>query len=136
VSNTYITIGDKCFKQIIGIPMGTNSGGNIVDFYLSKAELDFMKQLLNGEEWYLLDKFSNTTGYLDDILSIDNDYFHRLLYTDIECKGIKGIYPRQAVTLNLESKGTEVNYIDLTLVPHTNSSMKNKLYTIKGSMAN
>ena len=34
VKNTYITLADKQYHQLIGIPMGTNAGVNIVDFYL------------------------------------------------------------------------------------------------------
>ena len=37
VSHTDITINDNCYQQLIGIPMGTNAGVNIVDFYLAKV---------------------------------------------------------------------------------------------------
>jgi hypothetical protein len=93
VNNTYVTLADKCFKQQIGIPMGTNSGVDIVDFYLVKYEYDFMAQLVSLGKWELLTAFSGTMRYLDDILSVDNAVFERLLYNDIDFNGIKGIYP-------------------------------------------
>src|SRR5690348_15019988 len=69
INNTYITLADSCWKQAIGIPMGTNCGVNLVDFYLTKYELDFMVQLKQGNHWELLRIFCNTR-YLDDILAI------------------------------------------------------------------
>ena len=82
VNNTYITLTGKLFKQF-GIPMGTNSGVNIVDFYLMSYELNFIRQLVNLQKWDLVEAFGRTIRYLDDILSIDNLNFNELLYTDI-----------------------------------------------------
>jgi len=79
VSHTYVMVNDKCFQQLIGIPMGTNAGVNIVDFYLAKYELDFMIQILNKQQWNMLNKFKTTMRYLDDILSVENDSFKQLL---------------------------------------------------------
>ena len=47
IRNTYVTVTDKCFQQVIGIPMGTNAGVNIVDYYLTSYELAFCYSL-NG----------------------------------------------------------------------------------------
>ncbi len=68
--------------------MGTNCGVNLVDFYLTKYELDFMLQLKTLQKWDLLNKYSNTLHYLDDILSVDNDTFHQLLYTNMIKDGV------------------------------------------------
>ena len=116
INNTYITVLDKCFHQNIGIPMGTNAGVNIVDFYLTKYELDFMVQLKSLQKWDLLTKFSNTMRYLDDIFSIDNVTFSQLLYTDMVMDGVTGIYPRNAVTRQLGERGESVTYMDTMIL--------------------
>jgi len=132
VNHTYITLADKCFQQLVGIPMGTNSGVNIVDFYLVKYELDFMVQLLDMKQWELLSAFKDTMRYLDDILSIDNAYFQQLLYNDTYLHDVKGIYPRQAVTLQRVDKNVKINYMDTTIgryQANTKHYLFNKLFT-------
>jgi len=133
VSHTYITVIDECFQQLIGIPMGTNAGVNIIDFYLAKYELDFMLQLLQRQRWDMLIKFRTTMRYVDDILSVDNDSFKQLLYNDNLVDGVKGIYPRCAVTLQLVDMATTINYMDVTILRdqshNINHCLHNKLYT-------
>jgi len=131
VNNTHITIADKIFRQCIGIPMGTNAGVNIVDFYLVKYELDFMKQLVDKEKWELITKFEHTMRYLDDILSVDNEFFENYLYNDVTLDGIHGIYPSNAVKLQKVEKGSRINYMDVTIVRFEGKHkvFANKLYT-------
>ena len=88
------------------ISMGTNSGVNIVDFYLMSYELNFIRQLVNLQKWDLMEAFGRTMRYLDDILSIDNLNFNELLYTDVHQNHVMGIYPRHAVTLQLVDRST------------------------------
>ena len=101
--------------------------------YLAKYELDFMVQLLNKQRWEMLNKFSTTLRYLDDILSVDNDSFKQLLYNDNISDGLTGIYPRYAVTLQLVDKATTINYMDVQILRdqshNINHCLHNKLYT-------
>ena len=53
--------------------------------------------------------------YLDDILSVENDSFKQFLYNDNIIDGLKGIYPRYAVTLQLVDMATTINYMDVTI---------------------
>jgi len=132
INNTYITLADSCWKQAIGIPMGTNCGVNLVDFYLTKYELDFMVQLKQGNHWELLRIFCNTMRYLDDILAIDNPLFVKLLYTDCQHEGIKGIYPRGALTIERVSRAEKVQYMDASISRYSGDSkhyMDGKLFT-------
>ena len=118
------------YKQSVGIPMGNNSGVNIVVFYLVSYEIKFMKQLVKLAKWDLLQAFMNTLRYLDDLLTINNAWFSQLLYTDNKHEGVKGIYPRKAVTLQIVDKGLVINYMDSTIsrfpIIH-NNFLSNKL---------
>jgi len=51
VSHTFIMLADQSVQQHIGVPMGTNSEGNLFDGYLFIYELDFMLQLHRLELW-------------------------------------------------------------------------------------
>ena len=127
VKNTYIMVHDTCFQQNIGIPMGTNAGVNMVDFYLTKYEFDFMVQLLHKQRWDMLINFSTTMRYVDDILSVDNASFKQFLYIENTFDGLKGIYPRTAVTLQLVDNASTLNYMDIQILRDHSHNLHNKL---------
>ena len=81
VNNTYIKVANNIYKQVIGIPMGTNAGVNIADFYVVKYEFNFMLQLKLKNLFYCIIMFSRIMRYLDDIAAADNIYFSKLLCT-------------------------------------------------------
>ena len=56
LDNIYIRFGSKLYRQIVGIPMGTNC-----------APLD------------VIEAFNSTSRYLDDLLNIDNNFFDSMV---------------------------------------------------------
>ena len=75
VNNIYIRFGTKLFRQIVGIPMGTNCAPLVADLFLFCYEIDFMMSL--SEE--VIEAFNSTSRYLDHLLNIDNKYFDGLI---------------------------------------------------------
>ena len=77
LDNICIRFGTKLFRQMVGIPMGTNCTPLVAD--LSCYD---MKET----SWYLflkknnlvIEAFRSTCRYLDDLLNIDNKYFDGL----------------------------------------------------------
>ena len=63
------------YKQIAGIPMGTNCAPLIADLFLYCYERDFMSNLQKSQRFDLIDKFNDTSRYLDDIFTTDNLVF-------------------------------------------------------------
>ena len=63
------------YQQIVGIPMGTNWAPLIADLFLYCYERDFMSNLNKSKRFDLIDKFNDTSRYLDDIFTIDNPVF-------------------------------------------------------------
>ena len=53
-------------------PMGTNCAPFIADLFFYCYEKDFMSNLHKSKKLDLVDKFNDTSRYLDDILTIDN----------------------------------------------------------------
>ena len=63
------------YQQIVGIPMGTYCAPLIADLFLYCYERDFMSNLQKSKRFDLIDKFNDTSRYLDDIFTIDNPTF-------------------------------------------------------------
>ena len=106
LNNLFINFGDQFRRQAIGAPTASSCSGGIVNLYLCSYELDFVEQLSNihvsphhPPELVLLAliqrAFLLTSRFLDDISSINNPYFDRLLYTGqtFLATPIRGIYP-------------------------------------------
>ena len=73
----FIRFGSKLYKQIVGIPMGTNCAPLVADLFLFCYERDFMLSLSDNNETDITEAFNFTSRYLDDILNIDNPYFEK-----------------------------------------------------------
>ena len=86
MENMYVQFDDMVYKQIVGIPMGTNRAPLIADLFLYCNERDFMSNLQKSKRFDLIDKFDDTSRYLDDISTIDNTAF---------AEHIPDIYPRE-----------------------------------------
>ena len=75
MDNIYIRFGTKLYRQIVGIPMGTNVIPLIVDLFLSCHDRDFMTSPSDVKQAEIIETFKSTSRYLDDLLNIDNPYF-------------------------------------------------------------
>ena len=71
----YVQFDGMVYQQIVGIPMGTNCAPLIADLFLYCYERDFVSNLQKSKRFDLIDKFNDTSQYLDDIFTIDNPVF-------------------------------------------------------------
>ena len=79
LDNIYIRFGSKLYRQIVGIPMGTNCAPLVADFFLFCYERDFMLSLSEENQSDVIEAFNSTPRYLDDILNIDNNLFDSMV---------------------------------------------------------
>ena len=79
LDNIYIRFGTKLFRQIVGIPTGTNCAPLLADSFMFCYERDFMMSLSVENQSEIIEAFSSTSRYLDDLLTIDNTYFDGLI---------------------------------------------------------
>ena len=83
MDNIYIIYGTiKLYKQIFGIPMGTNCAPLVADLYLRCYKIDFTNSLSDYNQFDIIDiikAFNSTYVYLDDLLNIDNLYFEGMV---------------------------------------------------------
>ena len=77
LDNIFIRFGTKLYRQVVGIPMGTNCAPLVADLFLFCYERDFMMSLSDDKQADVIDAFNTTSRYLDDILNINNVYYTR-----------------------------------------------------------
>ena len=67
-------MGNKVFKQHVGIPMGTNCAPLLANLYLFYYEYNYMKKLIKNN-FLQARRFNNTVRYIDDLLTLNNPGF-------------------------------------------------------------
>ena len=102
LDNTYVRVGNKIFKQCIGIPMGTDCAPYLANLFLYSYEFDFMNNLLKEKNWVMLRKFNKCFRYIDDLLTINNDNFME--------KWKHKIYPPELLLTSDDKSDQEVNF--------------------------
>ena len=75
----YNRFGNKLYRQIVGIPMGTNCASLVADLFLFCYERDFMTSLSGDNQDDIIEAFNPTSRYLDDLVNIDNLYFEGMI---------------------------------------------------------
>ena len=70
LDNIFITFGSKLYRQIVGIPMGTNCAPLVADMFLFCYERDFMLSLSDNNQSDIIEAFNSTSRYLGDLLKV------------------------------------------------------------------
>ena len=73
INNIYIHVGNRVYRQCVGIPMGTDCApllANLLFYY----EYRYMKNLMKNN-LTLAKKYSHTVRYIDDLLTLNNSGF-------------------------------------------------------------
>ena len=118
LDNIFIRFGSKLYRQIVGIPMGTNCAPLVADLFLFCYERDFMLSLSDNNQTDIIEAFNSTFRYLDDLLNIDNPYFEQM---------VGQIYPTELQLNKANSSDTEAPFLDLNL-SITNGNVSFKIY--------
>ena len=75
MDNIFIRFGSKLYRQVVGIPIGTNCAPLVADLFLFCYERDFMLSFSYNNQADVVEAFNSTSRYLDDLLNIDDPYF-------------------------------------------------------------
>ena len=118
LDNIFVRYGDSIYRQVIGIPMGTNCAPLIADLFLYCYERDFMLNLDKNSQADVITAFNNTSRYLDDILNLDNPFFDSL---------ISSIYPNELKLNKANNSDTSAAFLDLDL-SIDNGKISSKIY--------
>ena len=118
LDNIYIRVGTKLYRQIAGIPMGTNCAPLVADLFLFCYERDFLTSFSDVKQAEIIEAFKSTSRYLDDLLNIDNPYFDGI---------INRIYPPELQLNKANTSDTEAPFLDLHL-SISNGFVSSKIY--------
>ena len=116
LDNLFIRFSSTLYRQIVGIPMGTNCARLVADFFC--YERDFMLSLSDKNQTDIIEAFNSTSRYLDDLLNIDNPYFEKM---------VGQIYPTELQLNKTNSFHTKASVLDLDL-SITNGRVSSKIY--------
>ncbi|KAK3092867.1 hypothetical protein FSP39_008071 [Pinctada imbricata] len=75
LDNIYVRFGENLYKQVVGIPMGSNCAPLVADLFSYTYEMEFNQNLQRQEKHNDVKCFIGISRYLDDILTIDNPVF-------------------------------------------------------------
>jgi hypothetical protein len=107
VDNAYIIHDGVVYRQVNGIPMGTNSGPHVANVYLHVYEYDYVQILINANDKEKLVKLKDVFRFQDDLISLnDNGIFQEI---------ISFIYPPEMVVSNTNISKCKVSYLDLLI---------------------
>ena len=98
--------------------MGTNCALLVADLFLFCYERDFMLCLSDNNQTDIIEAFSSTSRYLDDLLNINNPYFEQM---------VGQIYPTELQLNKAIFYDTEAPFLDLNL-SITNGIVSSKIY--------
>ena len=105
LDNIYVKYGKDVYKQMIGIPIGLDSGQDIANLLLYSYESDYVGEI-SKVDLPLARKFKLNERYIDDLFVANFPTFRDHIYR---------IYPRD-LEIKLESSNTlEVTYLDLKI---------------------
>ena len=118
LDNIFISFGSKLYRQIVGIPMGTNCAPLVADLLLFYHERDFRLSPSDNNQSDIIEDFNATSRYLDDLLNIDNPYFEQM---------VGQIYPNELQLNKANSSDTGVPFLDFNL-SIANGIVSSKIY--------
>ena len=106
LDNIYIRFGSKLYRQIVGVPTGTNCAPPVADLFLFCYERDFMLSLSEDNQSGVIEAFNSTSRYLDDLLNIDNNFFDSM---------VNRIYPSELQLNKANVLEAEASFLDFHL---------------------
>ena len=118
LGNIYIRFGSKLYREIVGIPMGTNCAHLVADLFLFCCERNFMVSLSEDNQSGVIEAFNSISRYLDVLLNIDNNFFDSM---------VNRVYPSelQLNTANVSDAEASVWDLHLSL---SDGFVKTKIY--------
>ena len=117
LDNIYVKCGREIYKQIIGIPIGLDSGQDIANLLLFSYESDYVEKL-SKENIILARKFKLCSRYIDDLFVGNFPSFREHIYK---------IYPRELEIKPESNNPVEIAFLDLK-IKYDNSNIIFSIY--------
>ena len=116
IRNCYFKLGDKLFRQDIGIPMGSDPAPAFANLFLFHYESSWLHSIKKSNN-ILARKFGQVFRYIDDLLALNDGHSFETYFHEI--------YPPE-LTLNRENREyTSTNFLDLCI------EIKDRVFTTR-----
>ena len=124
VDNIYVRFGGQLFRQMDGIPMGTNCAPLLAYLFLYSYENEFLDKFIKEGKRKLVRKFSLSYCYTDDLISFNNKRFKEFI-SDIYLKRL---------TISETTESTSVDsYLELLFIRDNSNNITTKLNDKRGT---
>ena len=120
IDNIFISIGNHVFKQVIGIPMGTDCAPLLANLFLFHFEYSYIKEKLSKADYGMALSYKYTVRYIDDLLTFNNPSFEGNIAT---------IYPPELTLKKTTESSNRLSYLDIDIRinnGHFNTSVYDK----------
>ena len=117
VDNIYVRFGGQLFRQMVGIPMGTNCAPLLADLFLYSYENEFLDKLIKEGKRKLTRKFNLSYCYIDDLISFNNKRFKEF---------ISDIYPKELTISETTESTSTASYLDLLFIRDKSNNITTK----------
>ena len=107
IGNIFVQFGGCLFRQVIGIPVGTNCAPLLADLFLYSYQYQFLDNMIRSGHRRLAKSFNLCFRYIDDLIVFNNKKF--LNY-------FKEIYPSQLTVDKANKSDHLADYLDLTFI--------------------
>ena len=107
IDNAFVVFNNNVYRQVIGIPMGTNSGPHVANIYLHQYEHEYFRLLFDRGKNDLLARLEFVFRFQDDLISFND---HGLLQDSL-CE----IYPPVMIVNNTNISACKSNFLDMTI---------------------
>jgi len=143
MNNCYFTVGGSIFRQIIGIPMGSDPAPFFANFFLFHYESKWIADLKKRDPWKAR-KFSHICRYIDDLVTPNDDNEFSKSYLQIYPPELKlnkeNISDDSATFLDMDIKIIDNKFVtklydkrdsyefDIVRLPHKCSNLPSKMF--------
>ena len=103
----YVRFGGQLFRQMVGIPMGTNCAPLLADLCLYSYKNEFLDKLIKEGKRKVARKFNLSYHYIDDLISFNNIRFK---------ESISDIYPKELTISETTESNSIASYLDLLFI--------------------
>ena len=122
VDNVYVNIGNRVYRQCVGIPMGTDCAPLLANLFLFYYEYKFMKNLIKNDIW-AAKRFNNTMRYISDLLALNKRRFEH---------AIGELYPPELQLKKTTGCPASLSYLDVIISEQSTMGNTPQLFMIKG----
>ena len=109
----------QLFRQMVGIPMGTNCAPLLADLFLYSYENEFLDKLIKEGKRKLARKSNLSYRYIDDLISFNNKKFKEF---------ISDIHPKELTISETIESTSVVSYLNLLFTRDKSNKITTKLY--------